>query len=142
MADLGARAKLVNARQLTLEVGSDEYVKAQNLFLHIDRTMSRRPTTDGNILYVPGKGNNWFTCELLFTTTEASSLNTLTQTDANGDMTSTEWKFVGTARDGTTLTFATTGFLSTLDVSADSAAAGATKMTIFVVITGDTVVTS
>jgi len=137
MADIGATPELVNAEDLRLEVGSDEYVKAQDLFLHISRVSDRNATTDGNVDYVAGKGNSWFTVTLLFTTPEASSLNTLTQTDTNGDWTSTDWKFVGTGRDASTVTYAATGVIETMDISAG--ANGATKINLFVIVTGDTV---
>jgi hypothetical protein len=140
MADIGSTAKLVNARDLRLEVGSDEYVKVQNLFLHIERVEDRRPTTDGNILYLAGRGNHYFTCDLLFTVDEGTSLNTLTETDANGDWTSTAWKIVGTGRDSSTITYEATGVLEQLDVEAGDK--GGTMMKIFVRVTGDTITES
>lgn len=140
MVDIGSTTKLVNAKNLRLEVGADEYVKVQSLFLHIGRSTDRDPTTDGNILYTANRGDHWFTCTLLFTVPEGTSLNTLTETDSNGDFTSTAWKIVGTSRDSSTITYNATGVIEEMDVSAGDK--GKTKIDLFVRVTGDTITES
>ena len=89
MANLGEITEIVNASELTLEVGSDNYILLTNLNLHIGRPEDRVATTDGGALFSYGKGDNWFTATLLVSTPELSSLNTLGQIDTDGDMTST-----------------------------------------------------
>ena len=137
MANLGEITEIVNASELTLEVGSNTYILLQNLVIHVGRTEFRDPTTDGGVLYTYGKGDNWFSATLVVSSPELSSLNTLTQTDSNGDMTSTSWKIVAKDLAGATKTWAATGFLRDYDVRKDPE--GKAKIDIFVRINGDTV---
>jgi hypothetical protein len=74
---------------------------------------------------------------LLVSTPELSSLNTLTQISANGDLTSTAWKIVAKNVSGATKTFAATGVLRDYDISKPSE--GKVTIDIFVRITGDTI---
>jgi len=140
MADLGAITEIVNASELTLEVGADVYIMLTNLVIHIGRTEDRVATTDAGALYTYGKGDSFFTATLLVTTPELSSLNTLTQIDADGDMTSTAWKVVAKDVSGATKTFAATGILKEYDVR--KAPEGKVEIDIFVRITGDTITIS
>jgi len=137
MADIGAITEIVNASELTLEVGSDTYVMLTNLAIHIGRSEDRTATTDAGVLYTYGKGDNFFTATLTVTTPELSSLNTLTQIDSDGDMTSTLWKIVARDVSGATKTFAATGVLRDYDVSKPEE--GKVSIDIFVRITGDTI---
>jgi len=137
MADIGAITEIVNASELTLEVGADTYIMLTNLTIHIGRPEDRTATTDGGVLYTYGKGDNFFTATLVVTTPEISSLNTLTQIDSDGDMTSTLWKVVARDVSGATKTFAATGILREYDVSKPEE--GKVNIDIFVRITGDTV---
>jgi len=144
MANLGEVSEIVNAHKLTLEVGANVYILLTNLQIHIGRPEDRTATTDGGVLYTYGKGDNFFTATLLVTTPElgdaAGSLNKLTQTDANGDMTSTAWKIVAKDVSGATKTFAATGVLREYDVRKEEE--GTVEIDIFVRITGDTVTIS
>jgi len=141
MANLGEITEIVNASELTLEVGADNYILLTNLSLHIGRTEDRIATTsDGGALYTYGKGDNYFTATLLVSTPELSSLNTLTQIDSDGDMTSTAWKIVAKDVSGTTKTFSATGILRDYDIS--KPAEGKVSIDIFVRITGDTITIS
>ena len=144
MADLGAITEIVNAQELTLEVGTDIYIMLTNLQLHIGRPEDRTATTDGGVLYTYGKGDNFFTATLLVTTPElgdaAGSLNKLTQLDADGDMTSTAWKIVARDLAGATKTFAATGILREYDVRKEEE--GTVAIDIVVRITGDTITIS
>jgi len=137
MADIGAITEIVNASELTLEVGSDTYIMLTNLVIHIGRPEDRTATTDGGVLYTYGKGDNFFTGTLVVTTPEISSLNTLTQIDSDGDMTSTAWKVVARDVSGATKTFAATGILREYDVRKPEE--GKVEIDIFVRITGDTI---
>ena len=76
----------------------------------------------------------------MVSTPELSSLNTLTQIDSDGDMTSTLWKIVAKDVSGATKTFAATGVLKEYDVSKPSE--GKVSIDIFVRITGDTITIS
>jgi len=137
MANLGEITEIVNASELTLEVGSDNYILLSDLSIHIGRTESRDVVTSGDPLYSYGSGDNYFTATLLVSTPELSSLNTLTQINGNGDMTSTAWKIVAKNVSGNTKTFAATGILRDYDVSKPSE--GKVTIDIFVRITGDTI---
>jgi len=137
MANLGEVSEIVNASELTLEVGSDTYVMLQDLVIHIGRTEFRDPTTDAGTLWTYGKGDSFFTATMLVTTPELSTLNTLTQIDSDGDMTSTAWKIVAKDISGATKTFAATGVLRDYDVKKTTE--GKVKIDIFVRIEGDTV---
>jgi len=137
MANIGEIAEIVNASELTLEVGSGNYILLTNLNLHIGRTEDRIATTDGGALYTLGKGENFFTFTLIVSTPELSSLNTLTQTDSNADPTSTSWKIVANDVSGNSKTFAATGYLREYDMNKPPEG----KLTIdcYVRITGDTI---
>ena len=139
MANLGEITEIVNASELTLEVGSNNYILLTNLSLHIGRPEDRVATTDGGALFTYGKGDNYFTATLLVSTPElgdaTGSLNDLTKIDSDGDMTSTAWKIVAKNVSGATKTFAATGILREYDISKPSE--GKVSIDIFVRITGD-----
>ena len=137
MPNIGEVTEIVNASELTLEVGSDNYILLTNLQIHIGRTERRTATTDGGALYSYGKGDNFFTATLTVSTPELSTLNTLTQIDSDGDMTSTAWKIVARDVSGNTKTFAATGILRDYDVRKPDE--GLVEIDIFVRIIGDTV---
>ena len=137
MGNIGEIAEIVNASELTLEVGSDNYILLSDLSLHIGRTESRDVVTSGDPLYSYGSGDNYFTATLLVSTPELTSLNTLTQISANGDLTSTAWKIVAKNVSGATKTFSATGVLRDYDISKPSE--GKVSIDIFVRITGDTI---
>jgi hypothetical protein len=137
MGNIGEIAEIVNASELTLEVGSDNYILLSDLSLHIGRTESRDVVTSGDPLYSYGSGDNYFTATLLVSTPELTSLNTLTQISANGDLTSTSWKIVAKNVAGATKTFSATGVLRDYDISKPSE--GKVSIDIFVRITGDTI---
>ena len=137
MGNIGEIAEIVNASELTLEVGSDNYILLSDLSLHIGRTESRDVVTSGDPLYSYGSGDHYFTATLLVSTPELTSLNTLTQISANGDLTSTSWKIVAKNVAGATKTFSATGVLRDYDISKPSE--GKVSIDIFVRITGDTI---
>ena len=137
MANIGEITEIVNASELTLEVGANRYILLTNLVIHIGRTEDRAATTDAGALYSYGKSENFFTATLTVSTPELSSLNTLTQIDANGDMTSTAWKIVYQNLAGATKTWAATGILT--DLTIRKPREGKVEMDIAVRITGDTV---
>jgi len=98
----------------------------------------RQTTNDSGPNYTFGMGDNFFTCTLMLTTPELSSLNTLTQL-TSGAATSTLWKLVATPITGSAKTFAATGVLRDYFVRR-----GENKLLIdiFVRITGNTVTIS
>jgi hypothetical protein len=153
MANLGEITEIVNASELTLEVGADNYILLTNLNLHIGRTEDRIATTDGGALYTYGKGENFFTATLLVSTgdlttaidgsnpqTVAAGFNVLTQIDTDGDMNPIQWKIVARNVSGATKTFAATGVLKEYDIT--KPAEGKVTIDIFVRITGDTITIS
>jgi hypothetical protein len=137
MANLGEVTEIFNASQLTLGDGTDTYGRLMNLQLHVARTETRTPTTDGAALYTFGKGDSWFSGTIVITHPEASTLNTLTQISATGDMTSTTWQIKGTAKDASTVTWACTGILREYDIR--KPLEGPVEIDILVRITTDTV---
>jgi len=104
MANRGEITEIVNAQKLTLEVGADTYILLQNLTLHVGRPEAREPTTDGGVLYYYGKGEHYFEADLLVSTPEIAAFNTLTQLDADGEMTTTAYKIVAQNISGATST--------------------------------------
>jgi len=140
MADIGAISEIVNASELTLEVGADTYVLLTNLVINVTRPEDRSATTDAGPVYTYGKGEHSFTATLLVSTPELSSLNTLNETDANGALTSTAWKIVAKDVSGATKTFAATGVLR--DYSVRKPEEGKVEIDIFVRIVGDTITIS
>jgi len=141
MANLGEITEIVNSDELTLKVGADTYIMLNNLVVHVGRTENRIATTDAGALYSYGKGDSYFTATLVLTTPELDSLNTLTQIDANGDMSSTAWLIVANNVSGSTKTLACTGVLRDYDVK-KGGNGEYVEMDIFVRITGDTVTIS
>ena len=146
MANLGEITEIVNASELTLEVGTDNYILLTNLSLHIGRPEDRIATTDGGALFTYGKGDNYFTATLLVSTPELSTLNDLSKftnygtSNDNGDMPSTAWKIVAKNVSGATKTFEATGVLREYDIS--KPAEGKVSIDIFVRITGDDITIS
>ena len=143
MANLGEVVEIINAKELTLEVGSDNYILLENLAIHVGRTEFRDVTTDGGPLYSYGAGDNYFTCTLVLGVQElldsnSVGFNKLTQIDSAGDMPSRAWLIKGKQIDGVdTIQWACTGVLRDYDVSKPSE--GKVKIDLFVRITGDTV---
>jgi len=128
MADLGTILEIINASELTLEVGTDTYIMLENLSVKIGRTETRDATTDAGALYSYGKGDSFFTATLILTTPElagtaftnsttAASFNELTQIDANGDMNEIDWKIVAKNVSGATKTLTATGVLKEFTVN-------------------------
>lgn len=140
MANLGEITEIVNASELTLEVGADTYILLQNLRIHVGRTEFRDPTTDGGVIYTYGKGDHFFTATLLVSTPELSTINTLNELDADGDMTPTLWLIHANDVSGSDKYFQATGVLRDYDVVKD--VEGKVKIDIFVRITGDTITIS
>lgn len=111
MADLGALTEIVNSPELSLEVGSDEYIMLTDLQIDVRFTETRKPVTSGNSVYVLGKGDHTMTFTLVVTTPEITTLNNLVGPDADGDHTSTAWKVVAKDVSAATKTLACTGYL-------------------------------
>ena len=105
--------------------------------IKVGNTELRQATNDSGPNYVYGMGDNFFTCTLESTTPELSSLNTLSQKDSNGELTSTAWLIKARDVSATTKTFAATGFLR--DYFVRKGTQGKVLIDIFVRIDGDTV---
>ena len=141
MANLGEITEIVNASELTLEVGADTYIMLINLVLNVARPEDRAATTDSGPVYTYGKGDNWFTATLLITSPEMGDLtptfNFLTKTDSNGALPSRSWLIVARDLAGATKTFAATGVLR--DYQVRKPEEGKVAIDIFVRITGDAI---
>jgi len=118
MADLGAIGEIINSGELSLEIGSDEYVMLTDLTVSARFTETRKPTTSAGTVYVLGKGNHTMSFTLQLTTPELSDLNDLMGTDANGNATSAGrlWKVVAKNVSAATKTLACTGYLRDWDL--------------------------
>ena len=117
MANIGEVTELVNNEKLTLEVGSDTFILMQDITVNIDRPIDRQTTSGGGVVYFYGAGDNFIQFTLLCSTPEIASLNTLTQRDANGALTSTSWKIVAKNVSGQTKTITAAGTLPHLEVA-------------------------
>ena len=141
MGNLGEITEIVNAGELTLEVGADTYVSLTDLTLHIARPEERTASTGLGPVYTYGKGDNWFRGTLEVTTPELGdvtpSFNFLSKTDANGDLPSRSWKIVAKDKAGATKTYAVTGVLPEYEIKKPQE--GSVTIDIFVRITGDSV---
>jgi len=144
MANLGEITEIMNSDEITLEVGSDNYILLNDLDIHIGRTENRQPTTDGGVLYTYGKSDSWFTASFTTTGPEIVSFNDFTQPDANGAMSPVAWKVVGknvTGGSNNVITFTATGVLRDYEVHKGIDGASST-IDIFVRITGNTTTTA
>ncbi len=137
MANLGEITEIVNASELTLEVGSNNYILLTNLSLHVGRPEDRVATTDGGALFTYGKADSYFTATLLLSSGDIATINTLSQIDSDGDKTSTAWLIKARDVSGTTKTLTCTGVLREYDVTKPSE--GKVTIDIFVRITSDTI---
>ena len=89
----------------------------QDITVNIDRPIDRQTTSGGGVVYFYGAGDNFIQFTLLCSTPEIASLNTLTQRDANGALTSTSWKIVAKNVSGQTKTITAAGTLPHLEVA-------------------------
>ena len=141
MVNIGEFSEIVNSNNLTLEVGTDNYITLKNLQLHIGRPESRKATT-GGIVYTYGKGDHWYTATLVATTPELEDSTPnfvfLTELDSNGDLPSRAWKIVAKNISGATKTFAATGLMNELDLRKGEEP-DSVEIDIRVRITGDTI---
>lgn len=137
MANLGEITEFLLAEEFRLDVGANTHVPLLELQIRIANTEDRASTNDDGPNYFAGMGDNFFTATLKLTHPELSDLNTLSQKDVNGVLTSRAWKIVGKFLDGTTKTFVATGVLR--DYLVRRGQTGKVLMDIFVRIVGDTV---
>lgn len=144
MANIGEATEIINASEVTLEVGTDTYVTTLEMHLHVGRPEDRTATTDAGALYTYGKGDNWLTVTLLATTPELGdstpTYNFLTKIDADGDLPSRAWKFVTRDLAGNKKTWAIPGFLREYDVRKPRE--GKAEIDLFIRITDDTITIS
>ena len=138
MGNIGEVTELVNNEKLTLEVGSDTYILMQDVTINIDRPIDRQTTSGGGVVYFYGSGDNFIQFTLLCSTPEIASLNTLTQRNANGGLTSTSWKIVAKNVSGASKTITAAGTLPHLEV-ARLAGVGGVVMRGRIQLTGDTI---
>jgi len=117
MGNIGEVTEVINNEKLTLDVGANTYILMQDLQINIDRPIDRPITSGGNAVYFYGSGDNFIQFTLLCSTPEIASLNTLTQRNSDGALTSTSWKIVGTDVSGLTKTITAAGTLPHLEIA-------------------------
>ena len=137
MAKLGEITEFCNAEEFRLDTGANTYVTLQDLTVSVGNLEDRASTNDSGSDFFSGFGDNFFAATLKLTHPEFSSLNTLSQKDSNGVLTSTAWLIIAKFLDGTTKTMAATGVLRNYVVR--KGLEGKVLIDIFVRITGDTV---
>tara|TARA_R110000824_G_scaffold218440_1_gene405118 strand:+ start:355 stop:780 length:426 start_codon:yes stop_codon:yes gene_type:complete len=124
MGNIGEVTEVINNEKLTLDVGSNTYILMQDLQINIDRPIDRQVTSGGNAVYFYGTGDNFIQFTLLCSTPEIASLNTLTERNGDGKLTSTSWKIVGTDVSGLTKTITAVGTLPHLEIARLSGVGG------------------
>lgn len=137
MAKLGEITEFCNAEEFRLDTGANTYVTLQDLTVSVGNLEDRASTNDSGADFFSGFGDNFFAATLKLTHPEFSSLNTLSQKDSDGKLTSTAWLIIGIFLDGTSKTMAATGVLRNYVVR--KGLEGKVLIDIFVRITGDTV---
>ena len=138
MGNIGEVDEIVNNEQLTLDVGSNTYILMQDVTVNIDRPIDRQTTSGGGVVYFYGSGDNFIQFTLLCSTPEIASLNTLTQRNSSGALTSTSWKIVAKNVSGATKTITAAGTLPHLEI-ARLAGVGGVVMRGRIQLTGDTI---
>lgn len=140
MANLPASLnQLINAENLLLRSGGtpDVWIAFQNATFIVERPEFREVATNGGVTYFFGASNNVLEGVLLLSLPEWSTLNTLTQRNANGDLTSTAWQLRATNLAGTSTTASFNGKL--VSMRTEKPAEGAVKVRIRIRITSETI---
>lgn len=140
MADIGAITEFINNDEFTLEVGSNNYARLEDLVVKIGNIEYRANTNDSGATYFLGGGDNFMTFTLTLTSPEFSSLNTLTQLDSSGIPTATSWLIKTVDLSGTGKSMAATGYLR--DYTTRKGVKGYLEIFCFVRIQGRTVTIS
>lgn len=105
MANLGATAKLINAKEVGLLItngsNNDVYLKFQESIIQMGHPEFREETTDG-VDYFYGSGDNFIEFVVLGSSDIISDLVNYIELDANGYYTPKIWKIKFTPQDGST----------------------------------------
>ncbi len=138
MANLGEVTEVINSEFVTLEVGANTYILMQDVKFILERPELRKVHSGAGVIYFFGAGDNSLEFTLSASGPETISLNTLTQRDANGDLTSTTFLVKSKSVSGSTTTMTLAGKLTRLEAIRP---AGLAEMQLKcrVRITGDTV---
>lgn len=135
MVDFGPENLLVNAKNVTLKIGADEFLQLWNIRPHFGRPEFREPLTNGGVRYFYGSGDHWFEANIQGTTDQISALNAKTELDSLGNTPTTDYIITATARDGTVATFTIPAFLRDFDQEANEE--GFLEFTCFFRVTSD-----
>jgi len=109
MADLGAIGEFMNSKEFYLDFNGNQYIGLEDLTVHVERREFRREPIDVGPMYRYGFGDNFFSGTIKLTGSEwgdgATSINTLSKIDSEGDMTiTTTYTIKGVQTNGTTKT--------------------------------------
>lgn len=140
MANLPASLnQLIDAEQLLLRSGGtpDVWIAFQECTFDIKRPEFREVATNGGVTYFFGASDNILEGVLLCSLPEWSTLNTLTQRTATGDLTSTAWQLRATNLAATTTTASFNAKL--VGMKTEKPAEGAVKVRIRLRITSETI---
>jgi hypothetical protein len=114
MANLGEITELVTAKELYLEVGSDQYIGIEDIRPFHQLFDEVIPDTAGDNFYSQGTAEDWMTVTLKFTEPEYSAFHTSSTADAAGTMTDTTWKIIAISTSGTTTTITVPGYVKNI----------------------------
>ena len=138
MANLGEVTEAINTEFVTLEVGANKYILMQDVRFNIERPELRKVHSGAGVIYFFGAGDNTLEFTLTASGPELISLNTLTQRDANGDLTSTTFLVKGKDVSGATTTATLAGKLTKMEIIRNPGL-GELQVKCRIRITGDTV---
>lgn len=112
MANLGEITELVAAKELYLEVGSDQYIAIEE-FTPFHQLFDEviHDTSGAQVPDMVGEAEDWFTATLKFTEPEYSAFHTSSTPSAAGVMTITDWKIIAISVSGTTTTITIPGYV-------------------------------
>ena len=135
MVDFGPENLLVNAKNVTLQISTDEFLQLWNIRPHFGRPEFREPLTNGGVRYFYGSGDHWFEANISGTTDQISALNAKTELDSLGNTPTTDYIITATAKDGTVATLTVPAFLRDFDQEANEE--GFLEFTCFFRVTSD-----
>jgi len=133
MPDQGLAAELINACEVSLGDGTDNYIQLQDLVIQLGHPETREETCDG-AHYFYRKGDNFIEATLLATSAEISTFVGFTELDANAAPTSKNWPIAFTDVSGTVKTATLTGTMAPL-LRFEKPIVGAVKMRIRIRVT-------
>ena len=113
MANQGLATELINASEVSISDGTDEYIQLQDLTVNLGHPETREETVDA-VHYFYGKGDHFIEGTILASSPEVSTFVGFTEIDGNGAPASNDWvlAYKDLANPGTTSTVTLTGTMA------------------------------